>query len=152
MVYKHKFTHKHNPKKLPIINNRLQCINRLIILIIIPPFQVSLIYKRNEVVSRTKRRTPKYITTNIQYIYILFCRMAYSRSLDKSFDGVRDMKVIQTKNWTSIQICLTIVQKTKSKPNTQVKTFLLWLGFKIMNALNARKNLPKELIKVLVNL
>lgn len=70
--------------------------------------------------------------------------MAYLRSLDKSFDGARDMEVLQSKKRTSSHACLIIVDKTKNKTTVQRKTFSLWLGFKILNVLNASKELSKE--------
>jgi hypothetical protein len=70
--------------------------------------------------------------------------MAFSRSLEKSLDGVKDMEVTQTKKCSSSNACLTIIEKTKNKSNTQGKTYPLWLGFKAMNALNASKGSAKE--------
>ena len=70
--------------------------------------------------------------------------MAFSRSLEKSLDGVKDMDITQTKKRSSSNACLTIVEKTKSKANTQGRNFPLWLGFKAMNALNASQGLAKE--------
>ena len=54
-----------------------------------------------------------------------FCRMAYSCSLEKSLDGVKDMEVTQTKKQTSTNACLTIVDKSKNRSFTQGKTFPL---------------------------
>ena len=75
--------------------------------------------------------------------------MTYSRSLDKSFDGVRDMEITQTKKRTSSHACLIIVDKTKNIPNTQGKRLPLWFGFKVINVLNANEGLTKKLIRVL---
>ena len=63
---------------------------------------------------------------------------------DKSFDGVRNIEVLQTKTRTSSNGSLTIVDKTKNIPNTQEKSFLLWFRFKAMNALMQTKVLQKN--------
>ena len=60
--------------------------------------------------------------------------MSHSQSLDKTFDKVIDMKTLQTKNCTSSNAYLSKLDKTKTRNNSQKKTFSLWLGFKAMNA------------------
>ena len=108
--------------------------------LIVPPLQGPLIYKWRRGWSRSKIQITK--THNKKVVYV--CRMAFSRSLEKSLDGVKDMEITQTKKWSSSNACLTIVEKTKSKSNTQGKSYPLWLRFKAMNALNSSKGLAKE--------
>ena len=100
------------------------------------PLQAPLVDKWNGDLSRVKRRISIATKSNIQ-IWCL-CRMAHSRSLDKSFDGVRDMETSQTKKRTSSTACLTIVEKNKNKTASKKNTHL-WLGFKALNALNESK-------------
>ena len=95
------------------------CINNKLFLA--PPLQSPLIYKWKGDWSRSKRNILK--THNNSMFY--FCRMAYSRSLEKSLDGVKDMEVTQTKKQTSTNACLTIVDKTKNRSSAQGKTFPL---------------------------
>ena len=66
--------------------------------------------------------------------------MAYSRSLNKSFNGAKDMEMSQSKKQTSA--CLTIVEKEKIQ-NVTKKNSYMWLGFKAMNALNASGGLEE---------
>ncbi len=73
-----------------------------------------------------------------------FCRMAYSRSLEKSLDGVKDIEVSQNKKRLSSHASLTIVDKTRNRSSTKKKNLSLWLGFKAMNALHASNKLAKE--------
>lgn len=102
------------------------------------PLQAPLVDKRNGDLPRVKRRNSIATKNNIR-IWSL-CRMAHSRSLDKSFDGVRDMETSQTKKRTSSTACLTVVEKNKNK-NASKKNTHLWLGFKALNALNESKGL-----------
>lgn len=60
--------------------------------------------------------------------------MAYSRNLDKNFEGVKDMETSQNKKRTSSYASLTIVENNKNKSNTSKKSPRLWLGFKALNA------------------
>jgi hypothetical protein len=108
--------------------------------LIAPPLQGPLIYKWKMEWSRSITQITK--TQNDKVVYV--CRMAFSRSLEKSLDGVKNIEVTQTKKRSSSNACLTIVEKTKNKSNTQGKSYPLWLGFKAMNALNASKSLAKE--------
>ena len=108
--------------------------------LIVSSLQGPLIYKWRREWSRSKTQI-----TKIQYNKVVYvCRMAFSRNLEKSLDGVQDMEVTQTKKRSSSNACLTIVEKTKNKSHTQGKTYPLWLGFKAMNALNISKGLAIE--------
>ena len=66
---------------------------------------------------------------------LCLCRMALSRSLDRTFDRVKDMETSQNKKQTSSNACLAVIEKNKNK-NVPKKNSNLWLGFKAMNALN----------------
>ena len=83
------------------------------------------------------------ITTNHNIQILLLCRMAHSRNLDRTFDGIKDMETSQNKKRTSSYASLTIVEKNKNKSNTPKKNGHLWLGFKAMNALNVSKGLDE---------
>ena len=109
-------------------------------LFLAPPLQSPLIHKWKGERSRSKNTLPK----NLNYNMFYFCRMAYSRSLEKSLDGVKDIEVSQNKKRLSSHASLTIVDKTRNRSSTQEKNLPLWLGFKAMNALNSNKGLPKE--------
>lgn len=53
------------------------------------PLQAPLAHKWNGVMTRTKRRISMDMHNNNHLLSL--CRMAYSRNLDKTFDGVKDM-------------------------------------------------------------
>ena len=120
------------------MNKHYVCLDNSLFLV--PPQQSPLIHKWKGVRSRCKNIIPKNFNNNMFY----FCRMAYSRSLEKSLDGVKDMEVSQNKKRLSSHASLTIVDKTKSRSSTQEKHLPLWFGFKAMNALNLSKGLAKE--------
>ena len=110
-----------------------------IFFLISSPLQAPLAHKWNGGLTRTKRRISMDMHNNT---YVLsLCRMAYSRSLDKTFDGVKDMETSQNRKRTSSNASLAIVEKNKNKNNTSTKYPSLWLGFKALNALNASKGL-----------
>jgi hypothetical protein len=100
--------------------------------------QAPLVHKWNGKICGIKRRI--FIETQSNTKLSSLCRMAHSRSLDKSFDGVKDMEMSQSKKRTSA--CLTIVEKGKIK-NVAKRNSHLWLGFKAMNALNASRGLQE---------
>ena len=131
--------HKNTSNKLGSlyvnINNQTK-----IFFLIAPPLQGPLIYKWRRDWSWSIIQVTQPHNDKVLYA----CRMAFSQSLEKSLDGIKDMEVTQTKKRSSSNACLTIVEKTKNKTNTQGKTFPLWLGFKAMNALNASQGLAKE--------
>ena len=102
------------------------------------PLQAPLVHKWNGKICRIKRRISIETQSNTKLPCL--CRMAYSHSLDKSFDGVKDMETSQSKKRTSA--CLTIVEKGKNK-NVAKRNSHMWLGFKAMNALNASKGLEE---------
>ena len=104
----------------------------------ISSLQAPLVHKWNGKMCGTKRRISIEIQSNTKSSCL--CRMAYSRSLDKSFDGAKDMEMSQSKKRTSA--CLTIVEKGKIK-NVTKRNSHLWLGFKAMNALNASRGLEE---------
>ena len=103
--------------------------------------QAPLVHKWNGNLSSTTTKTPTNTKNNNQIFFP--CRMAYSRNLDNSFNGVQDMETSQTKKRNSSNACLTILEKTKSKSNTPKRNAHLWLGFKAMNALNASKGIEE---------
>jgi hypothetical protein len=76
---------------------------------------------------------------------ICLCRIVCLRSLDNSFDGVKNMKTSQNKKRTSSTACLAIVKKNKN--NVSKKNMHLWFGFKAMNALNASQRLDEVAYK-----
>lgn len=47
--------------------------------------------------------------------------MAHSQSLEKTFDGVKDMETSHNKKRTSSNVCLSIVEKTKIRATHQKK-------------------------------
>ena len=47
--------------------------------------------------------------------------MAYARSLDKTFDGLKDMETSQNKKRTSSNVCLVVLEKNKTKVTLQGK-------------------------------
>lgn len=71
---------------------------RLNISLATSPLQAPLAHKWNGDLSRTTK-TPKNTQNNYQIFFL--CRVAYSRSLDKTFDGVKDMETSQTKKRNS---------------------------------------------------
>ena len=102
------------------------------------PLQAPLVHKWNGDLSRAQRKIS--IATQNNTIVPLLCRMAYARSLDKNFDGVKDMETSQNKKQTSSNASLVVLEKNnKNKGNTSKQNARLWLGFKAMNALNASK-------------
>ena len=105
-----------------------------------PPLQAPLVHRWNGERCGIKRRISIETESNTK-IFCL-CRMAYSRSVDKSFDGVKDMETSQNKKRNSTHACLTIVEKGKNK-NEGKRNSHLWLGFKAMNALNASRGLEE---------
>ena len=120
------------------------------------PLQAPLVHKWNGDLSRAQRKTSIAIqnNTNVQ----LLCRMAYARSLDKNYDGVKDMETSQNKKRTSSNACLVVVEKNKNKSNTSKQNDCIWLGFKAMNVLNASNGLAEvphksvtELVKIGMN-
>lgn len=117
-----------------------KCLKQHIFPLITSPLQAPLIDKWNGEMYREKRRNSIATKNNISIWYL--CRMAYSRSLDKSFDGVRDMETSQNKKRTSSTACLTVLETNKKK-NASKKNTHLWLGFKALNALNASKGLEE---------
>ena len=139
----HKINSKEIGRLYANVNNQTK-----IIFLIVPPLQGPLIHKWRREWTRSIIQVTK--THNNKVLYT--CRMAFSRSLEKSLDGVKDMDVTQTKKRSSSNACLTIVEKTKSKANTQGKNFPLWLGFKAMNALNASQWLAKESHRSVIDL
>ena len=80
------------------------------------------------------------------------CRMTYTHSLDKIFDGVKDMKIIQNKTQTSSNAYLVLLDKTKNQTVAQGKSLVVWLGFKAMNALTISKGFSQRLIEMLASL
>ena len=59
------------------------------------PLQAPLVHKWNGDLSRAQRRTPIVTQYNTQVFFL--CKMTYARSLDKTFDGVKDMETSQNK-------------------------------------------------------
>jgi hypothetical protein len=113
---------------------------QLIFFLAANPLQAPLVEKWNGDLPRNKRRKSMDTQSNTQTLCL--CRMAYSRSLEKSFDGLKDMETSQNKKRSSSNACLAIVEKSKNKSAAK-KYPNLWLGFKAMNALNASEGLEE---------
>jgi len=113
---------------------------QLIFFLAANPLQAPLVEKWNRNLPRNKRRKSMDTQSNTQTLCL--CRMAYSRSLEKLFDGLKDMETSQNKKRSSSNACLAIVEKSKNKSAAK-KYPNLCLGFKAMNALNASKGLEE---------
>jgi hypothetical protein len=122
------------------VEHKILIRNNYIFSLVTSHLQAPLVDKWNGEMSRGKRRISIVTKNNTQTC--CDCRMAHSRSLDKSFDGVKDMETSQNKKRSSSLTCLTIVEKNKNK-NASKKNAHLWLGFKALNALNANKELDE---------
>lgn len=88
--------HKNITNKQKTLNNgeKTNC-NKHIFFLATFPLQAPLVHMWNPALSRAQRRTPIITKNNIQVSFL--CIITYSRSLDKTFDGVRDMETSQNK-------------------------------------------------------
>ena len=119
-------------------NNNIMNVNPLTtqyntFFLVISPLQAPLVDKWNGEIFRVKRRISMVTKSNMKQLCL--CRMTLSRSLDRTFDGVKDMETSQNKKRSSSNACLAVIEKNKNK-NVPKKNSNLWLGFKAMNALN----------------